>query len=96
MVEMSHHDDFAPYIGKRFSFVGQAVSLQLAKIDIGSQSAAHLARTSFNLIFHGPAGHILPEGLYRTEIEGGPVTELYIMPIHTVTRDRQEYQAVFN
>jgi hypothetical protein len=48
------------------------------------------------LIFHGPAGDVLPEGMFRAHIETGPVTDIYIMPTHTVVADRQEYQAVFN
>ena len=95
MTTLSQHQDFAPFVGKRFDFDGQHVVLHLASVDARRQPD-YAARTPFTLIFHGPAAEVLPEGLYRTHIEGGAVTELYIMPIHTTERDRQAYQAVFN
>ena len=94
MTILSQHEDFASYIGKRFEFEGQPVVLRLATIDVKPSHAPD--RTPFVLIFHGPVGEILPEGLHRVHIEDGPSTELYVMPIHTVERDRQNYQAVFN
>jgi hypothetical protein len=48
------------------------------------------------LIFRGPAGDLLREGLYVLEVEGGPSFELYVIPVHTPARDRQDYQAAFN
>lgn len=50
----------------------------------------------FTLIFHGPRGDILGEGLHGTTTEDGTRFAFYIMPIHTPALDRQEYQAVFN
>ena len=96
MDEMLCHQDFAPYVGRRFGFEGQQVALRLATIDPKDHAVPGAARTPFILIFHGPAGDILPEGLYRANIEDGPVLEFYIMPIHTVSLGRQDYQAVFN
>jgi hypothetical protein len=94
MSQLSQHEEFAPYVGKRFSFEGQPVVLVLAKVE--AQAAGYSGRTPFILIFHGPAGDVLPEGLHTAQIEGGPFTAFYVAPIHTVARDRQEYQAVFN
>jgi hypothetical protein len=48
------------------------------------------------LIFAGSAGDILPQGHHRITAPDGAVFELHITPIHTPTRDRQDYQAVFN
>jgi hypothetical protein len=39
---------------------------------------------------------VLPEGLYTFDVENGPSFELYVMPIHTPARDRQDYQSSFN
>jgi hypothetical protein len=97
MVETLRHQDFAPYVGKRFTFPGQPVMLRLASVSLQEHAGAPDApRTPFTLVFHGPVGEVLPEGLYQAEIENGPVLEFYIMPIHTAVRDRQDYQAVFN
>jgi hypothetical protein len=53
-------------------------------------------RQPFTLIFAGPPANILREGLYTLEVESGPAFELYVMPVHTPARDRQDYQAAFN
>jgi hypothetical protein len=55
-----------------------------------------LSRRPFTLILAGPPGDLLPEGPYIFEVEGGPAFEFYVMPIHTLARDRQHYQAAFN
>jgi hypothetical protein len=97
MVERLCHDDFAPHVGKRFRFEGWHAALHLAAIDVHHHAAMPgTAHTPFTLLFHGPAGDILPEGLYRAEIEDGPTLEIYILPIHTVAPGRQDYQVVFN
>ncbi|HEY1413771.1 MAG TPA: hypothetical protein VGF36_16625 [Rhodopila sp.] len=94
MTAFSQHQHFTPLIGKRFDFDGHPVALTLSRIETNPQSG--LARTPFTLLFQGPAGDILPEGLYRAHAQGDAIGELYIMPIHTPRRDRQDYQAVFN
>jgi hypothetical protein len=97
MPELSQHQHFAPLVGKRFDFAGQHVVLHLTTIDVKRpHGGSDPGRTPFTLIFDGPAGDVLPEGLYQTHVEGGAVVELYIMPIHTLDPDRQAYQAVFN
>ena len=53
-------------------------------------------RQPFSLIFRGPPADVLPEGLHTLEVEGGDSFTIYVMPIHTPARDRQDYQAVFN
>jgi hypothetical protein len=53
-------------------------------------------RMPFTLTFHGPVGDLLPEGFYPAEAEGGAVLEFYVIPVHTPSGDRQDYQAVFN
>ena len=36
------------------------------------------------------------EGLYVLEVEDGPSFMLYVIPVHTPARDRQDYQAAFS
>jgi hypothetical protein len=57
---------------------------------------AALQHQAFTLIFGGPAGDVLPDGLYGLEAESGEAFELYVIPVQTVARDRQDYQVVFN
>jgi hypothetical protein len=52
--------------------------------------------TSFSLLLRGAAAPIVPEGLHRLAFEDGESFELYLIPIHTPSRDHQDYQVVFN
>ncbi|HQT75786.1 MAG: hypothetical protein B7Z80_14165 [Rhodospirillales bacterium 20-64-7] len=97
MVGPFGHEDFAPYVGRAVHLGQQRPALRLARIEVSGASAVPgAARPAFILIFDGPTGDIVPEGLHRTTFEGGPTADIYIMPIHTTAPGRQEYQAVFN
>jgi hypothetical protein len=90
MVETLCHEDFAPHVSKLFRFLGWHGALRLTDIQHGA------AQRPFTLLFQGPPGDILPEGLYTGIVDDGVRLEFYIMPIHTPAADRQDYQAVFN
>jgi hypothetical protein len=97
MAGQLRNEDFAPHVGKRFRFQGWHSALRLAMIDVPHHAGMPGAtRAPFTLIFHGAVDDILPEGLYRADVEDGPSFEIYVMPIHTTAPGRQEYQAVFN
>ena len=97
MTEPLRHEDFSPHVDKSFRFAGWHGTLHLASAELQPDSAMPgSAITPFILIFHGPPGDVLPEGLYRADVEDGPGFEFYIMPIRTVVADRQDYQAMFN
>jgi hypothetical protein len=82
-------------VDKPFGFVGWAGTLRLARIIVAPEIDAG-PRPPFTLIFEGPRGEVLPEGLYTAVIDGTAAMEFYIMPIHTPAANRQDYQAVFN
>jgi hypothetical protein len=95
MVQLPRHEDFTPHLNKLFRFKGH--QLRLATVDVQDLSnPASESRKPFTLIFHGPRGDVMPEGLYEAEVEDGARFELYVIPIHTAARERQDYQAVFN
>jgi hypothetical protein len=97
MVRMLQHDDFTPHVDKLFRFDGQPHQLRLVAVDLGNMPDAPAGqRKPFALIFRGPRGDVMPEGLYAAEAEDGTRFELYVNPIHTPAPDRQDYQAVFN
>ncbi len=97
MDEPLTHEQFSPYLGKRFGFEGHHLTLLLRSIDPQPQFAAPGAsRVPFTLIFEGPAGDFLAPGFYRAAVPDGPVFELHVSPIHTPARDHQDYQALFN
>jgi hypothetical protein len=90
-------DDFAPHIGKSFTLPGQHRALTLVSIDRSTfPGADDLPRAPFTLLFGGPPRDVLPEGLYDVAIPDGPEAAIYISPIQTFDRSRQDYQAVFN
>jgi hypothetical protein len=91
------HEDFVPHLDKMFSFAGWHGTLRLARAELlpASGRAGH-TRPPFMLIFAGPPGDVLPEGLYTATVADGPGFDVHIMPIRTIAADRQEYQAVFN
>jgi Domain of unknown function (DUF6916) len=99
MSEQLTPEHFLPYVDRVFAISGWPYPLVLEQVDIGAMQEwekARLARQPFNLIFRGPPGHVLPEGLYSLAVEQGPAFDLYVIPIHTMERDRQNYQALFN
>jgi hypothetical protein len=88
---------FLPHVDKPFRVKGGRHVLTLTHVDM--PAGAHLEgapRPPFNLIFSGPPGDILREGLYTLEIEDGPSFDLYVMPVQTPQLGRQDYQAMFN
>jgi uncharacterized protein DUF6916 len=95
MADLLTPDHFSPYVERNFRIRGGRHVLSLARMDIGREEKGW-PRQPFNLIFHGPAGDVLAEGLYTAEVDDGPAFELYLIPIHTPARDRQDYQSAFN
>jgi hypothetical protein len=92
-------ETFLPHVDKPFRVRGGRHVLTLTGVEVPrleKQEGAQVHRQPFTLIFRGPPGDVLREGLYGLEIEGGPTVELYVIPVQTFARDRQEYQAVFN
>jgi hypothetical protein len=99
MTEQYAPEHFRPHVGKSFRVRGGRHDLTLADVSVPVVSEAELRvrrRRPFTLIFKGPVADVLREGVYTFEIEGGSAFEFYIMPIHTLARDRQNYQAAFN
>ncbi len=82
---------------KPFGFVGWHGTLLLRRLEhLPTGAGPDQSRRPFTLIFSGPPGDVLPEGLYTAVVDGQPGATFYIMPIHTPSADRQDYQAVFN
>jgi hypothetical protein len=97
MAETLRADDFAPFVGKTFQPHGIPHALTLVKVEThdyaGWEAAPH---KPFSLLLQGPPREVVPEGLYRFIVDGEREFELYLVPIHTVSRDHQDYQIVFN
>lgn len=99
MIEQLTPEYFRPHVSKVFRVQGGRHGLTLAEVDVRVLSEAELKmfpRQPFSLIFRGPPADVLPEGLHTLEVEDGGSFTIYVIPIHTPIRDRQDYQAVFN
>ncbi|HEX8663400.1 MAG TPA: hypothetical protein VF744_05160 [Beijerinckiaceae bacterium] len=99
MAEQLTPQHFLPHVQKVFRVEGGRHALTLTVVEqrrLEDHEAGVDFREPFNLIFRGPPGDVLSEGMYRLAVEDGPSFELYVMPVHTPARDRQNYQASFN
>jgi hypothetical protein len=96
MSDTINTETFAPYVGRPASLAnGQA--LTLIAVDLHRSPRPNAAPgTSFSLLLRGAAAPIAPEGLHRLAFEDGASFELYLIPVHTPSRDHQDYQVVFN
>lgn len=97
MTEPLTAQHFLPHVDKTFSVTGGRHALTLTSVDAGPAVPPETGlRQPFNVIFRGPPGDVLAEGMYTLAAEGGPSFDLYVIPIHTPDGTRQDYQAAFN
>jgi Domain of unknown function (DUF6916) len=94
MAELLTPEHFLPHVEKVFRIKDGGHALTLMQVEVLDLKG--VPRQAFNLIFSGPPGDVLREGLYTLQVERGPEFELYVMPIHTPVPGKQHYQAVFN
>lgn len=88
-------EDFAPLVGKAFHFEGFETPLTLDRI-IDYPPQPGQPREPFMLIFAGPPQPVMPGAIHNMRAETGETFWFSVQPIMTQTRDRQEYQGVFN
>lgn len=97
MSELLTRETFDPHVTKTFRVRNGHHALTLVRIEARKlEEWEQPARPPFNLIFRGPPGDLLAEGMYLLDVEDGLSFELYIMPIHTPRRTEQDYQSSFN
>jgi hypothetical protein len=95
VTEQLTHETFLPHVDKGFRVRGGRHVLKLCRVDVFAKLGG-FPRQPFTLIFSGPPGDVLREGLHTLEVEHGPAFDLYVIPVHTPMLGRQDYQAVFN
>ncbi|WP_165185474.1 DUF6916 family protein [Caulobacter soli] len=90
-------DTFAPHVNATFRVEGGHHQLSLSEVERLEVQPGHDAGVQpFVLIFSGPPGDVLAEGMHAITHEDGTTYDLYLIPIHTPQPGRQDYQAVFN
>ncbi len=96
MTETINAEMFKPYVGQPVSLsTGHRLTLA-AVTPYRSRSADAPSGAAFSLLLNGPPAPVAPEGMHRLTFEDGASFDLYLIPIHTPSRDRQDYQIVFN
>lgn len=91
-------ETFAPHVGASFQVEGGHHVLSLSEVE-RLQKEPGLSDQyvqPFVLVFSGPPGDVLAEGMHTIKVEDGTAYDLYLIPIHTPEPGRQDYQAVFN
>jgi hypothetical protein len=99
MAEKLTVEHFLPHVNKSVRVDGWHHTLTISKIDarkLEEWEKEIVPRQPFIVMFRGPPGDVLPEGMRELHVEGGPSFRLYIIPVLTPQRDRQNYQSVFN
>ena len=90
-------DTFAPHLNGTFRVEGGHHVLSLNQVERMALPPGQQASVQpFTLIFSGPPGDVLAEGMHTIAREDGTAFDLYLIPIHTPQSGRQDYQAVFN
>jgi hypothetical protein len=90
-------DTFAPHLGASFKVEGGHHVLSLSEVERLEAQPGHAPGFApFALIFSGPPGEVLAEGMHTITRDGGGAYDLYLIPVHTPAPGRQDYQAVFN
>ena len=90
-------DTFAPHLGTSFRVEGGRHVLSLSEVERLETQPGHAPGFApFVLIFSGPPGDVLAEGMHTIVREDGTACDLYLIPVHTPAPGRQDYQAVFN
>ena len=99
MDEALTRETFDPHVGKTFRVSNGHHALMLVRIEtrpIEEWERKMGLRAPFNLIFRGPAGDVLAEGMHVLALEDGTSFDLYVIPVHTSVRGQQDYQSSFN
>jgi hypothetical protein len=96
MSDAINAETFARYVGGQASLQnGHALTLVAVHPHQSIRTDA-TPRSSFSLHLRGAAAPIVVEGLYRFTFEDGASFELYLIPVHSPSREHQDYQIVFN
>jgi hypothetical protein len=96
MTDALNAETFAPHVGEEMS-LANGPRLALVAVNRHSSRRPDAAPgAAFTLILRGAPAPIVPEGMHRLTLESGASFDLYLIPIHTPSRDHQDYQIVFN
>jgi hypothetical protein len=87
---------FRPHVGGTVH-LDDGRSLTLVSLDAPDERKWDPAqRRPFTLLLRGEPRPVMAEGLHRLTFGDGAAHTLYMIPIHTPSRDHQYYQIVFN
>jgi hypothetical protein len=89
-------ESFAPHVGSHFAVAAFSGGLDLTLSSIGPAGAGLPGkRIPFALHFHGPAGPLLRQGVYRLRHEAFGDLEIFLVPLGPQA-DGTVYEAIFS
>jgi hypothetical protein len=95
MLDDLHQESFAACVNTDF----QVIHPGSAHFDLRLIEVTDQARTpqqeAFSVVFHGPAGRFIPQGLYQLKHEALGEFEIFLVPI-AKDNDGYQYEAIFN
>ncbi|HEY0517925.1 MAG TPA: hypothetical protein VGC84_00420 [Ilumatobacteraceae bacterium] len=92
-------DTFEPHVGTRFDVRPEArseLAIELHELTRLPPRSYGDRREPFSLVFLGPAGAPLPQGIYTMHHDALGDIDLFIVPIGPGVDGRNQYEAVFN
>ncbi len=94
-LEELHKESFAAYINGEFQVIDHPAGPIDLKLVDASDRGTSARQEIFALLFHGPGGCFLRQGIYRLKHSGLGEIELFLVP---VGQDQEgfQYEAVFN
>ncbi len=95
MTDAPSAETFTRHIGKAVS-LHDGHRLTLVAVDQRKSGAPDAESHAFSLLLRGAPAPIAPEGMHRLILAGGASFDLYLIPIHTPSREHQDYQIIFN
>jgi hypothetical protein len=98
MLQDLTESSFSPLLGTTCRLVvadsAPPVELEIAEVSLAGQ-VRDGQRTPFSVVFLGPAGRHLPQGIYHLEHEQLGRLDLFLVPIGPEPSGRHRYQAIF-
>ena len=87
-------DDFEPHTGQVFRLTAKDRALDLELAQVQRLGSALREGGAFSLVFHAPAGPVLPQSIYPIAHPALGAMDLFVVPIQPMN-GQQRYEVIF-